>query len=337
MKKNSGPDYPLLSNSKNILYRTAIILRNSNREVNTQTQLVLSLHNDLQKKLNNRIHELNQFCTVVIPQIKVKLTPNPAEIDKTVDLRIVISTNADAPYDITTAYFNKAQLSHIVEVDLSCDASHVYTRPNVNAIYAASSIATIEDFCVDVLTDIAMYHSWGSFTPPANDLAFRRELSDKKLDYAYEHNLSIPESVKQTAHGTPSYYSFAFSCHNESGGFDCQKYEALWTDFLRPYIIAVPPNDAFLVNQLSKFTKNQQLAHRKIELEYKKNETPGPYIMLMMQHRPKQNLETERILNLFGRSRWKNGTVKLVPLSAYKTVARYSPYLAFFKIIRPKC
>lgn len=52
---------------------------------------------------------------------------------------------------------------------------------------------------------------------------------------------------------------------------------------------------------------------------------------------PKRNLETERILTLFGRDKWKNGTVKIVPLAAYNKVARYYPYLAFFKIIRPKC
>lgn len=113
MKKNSSATYPLLLHNNNILYRTAIIIRNSNGEVNTQTQIVLSLHNNLKKKMNNRINELNQFSFTSIPQIRVKLTPNPTEIDQAKDLRIIISTNVKAPYNITTEYFNKAELSHI--------------------------------------------------------------------------------------------------------------------------------------------------------------------------------------------------------------------------------
>lgn len=338
MKKNSSATYPLLLHNNNILYRTAIIIRNSNGEVNTQTQIVLSLHNNLKKKMNNRINELNQFSFTSIPQIRVKLTPNPTEIDQAKDLRIIISTNVKAPYNITTEYFNKAELSHIVEVDFSLDASSAHNKPNVNAIYAAASIEAIEDFCVDVLTDIAMYHSWSGFTSSTNDLSFRRNLSGKKLDYAYEHHLPIPESVKQTAHGNPNYYSFAFSCHeSESGSFNCQKYEALWVDFLKPYILDDSLVSLSLEEQLNHFTKDKQLARRKIEREYAKNPMPGPYIMLMMQRCPKRNLETERILTLFGRHKWKNGTVKIVPLAAYNKVARYYPYLAFFKIIRPKC
>ena len=144
--------------------------------------------------------------------------------------------------------------------------------------------------------------------------------------------------MKQTAHGNPNYYSFAFSCHDsESGSFNCQKYEALWVDFLKPYILDDSLVSLSLEEQLNHFTKDKQLARRKIEREYAKNPMPGPYIMLMMQRCPKRNLETERILTLFGRHKWKNGTVKIVPLAAYNKVARYYPYLAFFKIIRPKC
>ena len=70
-------------------------------------------------------------------------------------------------------------------------------KQNVNAVYAVPSIKAVESICVDILTDIAMYHSWGSFTSPKNDLAFRREFSQKKLAYAYEHNLTVPDEAKQ--------------------------------------------------------------------------------------------------------------------------------------------
>lgn len=68
-------------------------------------------------------------------------------------------------------------------------------KQNVNAVYAVPSIKAVESICVDILTDIAMYHSWGSFTSPKNDLAFRREFSQKKLAYAYEHNLTVPDGL----------------------------------------------------------------------------------------------------------------------------------------------
>lgn len=128
-----------------------------------------------------------------------------------------------------------------------------------------------------------------------------------------------------------SYYSFAFSCHDIGvDNFDCKKYEAIWIDFLKPYILVEPS----LEQQLLYFTKEKQLSRQKVQKEYKKIPNPGPYIMLVMNRRPKRHKEAQKILDFFGRKSWKNGTVKIVPLSMYERVARYYPYLAFFKIIR---
>lgn len=71
MKKKSKSIPPLLSCSNDILRRAVVAIRDSRGEVNTQTQLVLSLRNNLQKQLNNRINTLNQVCGAVIPQIRI--------------------------------------------------------------------------------------------------------------------------------------------------------------------------------------------------------------------------------------------------------------------------
>lgn len=63
MKKKSKSIPPLLSCSNDILRRAVVAIRDSRGEVNTQTQLVLSLRNNLQKQLNNRINTLNR-CAV---------------------------------------------------------------------------------------------------------------------------------------------------------------------------------------------------------------------------------------------------------------------------------
>ena len=331
MKKKSKSIPPLLSCSNDILRRAVVAIRDSRGEVNTQTQLVLSLRNNLQKQLNNRINTLNQVCGAVIPQIRIELLPNPADIAESGDLRIIVSTNAAASYIITAEYFDSAKISHIVEVDLVHYEATVRAKQNVNAVYAVPSIKAVESICVDILTDIAMYHSWGSFTSPKNDLAFRREFSQKKLAYAYEHNLTVPDEAKQVCLDSISYYSFAFSCHDIGvDNFDCKKYEAIWIDFLKPYILVEPS----LKQQLLDFTKEKQLSRQKVQKEYKKIPNPGPYIMLVMNRRPKRHKEAQKILDFFGRKSWKNGTVKIVPLSMYERVARYYPYLAFFKIIR---
>jgi len=99
---------------------------------------------------------------------------------------------------------------------------------------------------------------------------------------------------------------------------------------LKPYILVEPS----LEQQLLYFTKEKQLSRQKVQKEYKKIPNPGPYIMLVMNRRPKRHKEAQKILDFFGRKSWKNGTVKIVPLSMYERVARYYPYLAFFKIIR---
>ena len=96
MKKKSKSIPPLLSCSNDILRRAVVAIRDSRGEVNTQTQLVLSLRNNLQKQLNNRINTLNQVCGAVIPQIRIELLPNPADIAESGDLRIIVSTNAAA-------------------------------------------------------------------------------------------------------------------------------------------------------------------------------------------------------------------------------------------------
>ena len=116
MKKKSKSIPPLLSCSNDILRRAVVAIRDSRGEVNTQTQLVLSLRNNLQKQLNNRINTLNQVCGAVIPQIRIELLPNPADIAESGDLRIIVSTNAAASYIITAEYFDSAKISHIVEV-----------------------------------------------------------------------------------------------------------------------------------------------------------------------------------------------------------------------------
>lgn len=163
MKKKSKSIPPLLSCSNDILRRAVVAIRDSRGEVNTQTQLVLSLRNNLQKQLNNRINTLNQVCGAVIPQIRIELLPNPADIAESGDLRIIVSTNAAASYIITAEYFDSAKISHIVEVDLVHYEATVRAKQNVNAVYAVPSIKAVESICVDILTDIAMYHSWGSF------------------------------------------------------------------------------------------------------------------------------------------------------------------------------
>ena len=53
-----------------------------------------------------------------------------------------------------------------MEVDLVHYEATVRAKQNVNAVYAVPSIKAVESICVDILTDIAMYHSWGSFTSP---------------------------------------------------------------------------------------------------------------------------------------------------------------------------
>lgn len=49
MKKKSKSIPPLLSCSNDILRRAVVAIRDSRGEVNTQTQLVLSLRNNLQR------------------------------------------------------------------------------------------------------------------------------------------------------------------------------------------------------------------------------------------------------------------------------------------------
>ena len=55
---------------------------------------------------------------------------------------------------------------------------------------------------------------------------------------------------------------------------------------------------------------------------------------MMMRKKPRRNDDTRCVLDYFGKERWKNGTIKIVPMSKYGEVARFYPAVSMYKIVR---
>lgn len=331
MAKKKTMEQPLLNNSKNVIRRVVVAIRGSHNELKKQTQVVLSLESHLQKMLDDRINNLNRFCFAVIPRIKVDIVPNPVEGYTKENLRIVVSTTTKDVFPLTDKDYEANRISHVVEIDFT-DETSVSERQNINAVYQANSIEVVQSMIVDFMADIAMYHSW-EIKPNEEDLTFRRKISQEKLMFAKKNNLIGVKGVNKLWNGNPGYFSLAFACHAKEG-FDYAKYEEVWKQFVRPHIVKEQVVNKTIEEQVKFFAEVGQMSMRKVQKLYNEYPEAGPYILMMMRQRPRRNEDARHVVEYFGKKKWKNGTIKIVPMSRYEEVARFYPAVSMYKIVR---
>ena len=315
-------DQPLLGSSKNVIHRAVVSIRGSRSELKKQTRVVLSLESHLQKKLDERINNLNVRCFAVIPRIKVDIVSNPVEEYANDNLRIIISTTTKNIFSLSDTAYEASEISHLLEIDFTSESNFSFRR-NINAVYKTNNIETVQTMIVDLMSDIAMYHSW-KIDSGENSLNFRRNISNEKAAFAAQNNLFEPNGASKLWRGNPDYFSFAFACH-KNGDFDYDLYENIWVQFVQPHILEESLEAKTVQEQVQFFAKVGQLSIRKVQRLFDEYPEPGPYILMMMAKKPRRHDEARRIIEYFGRTRWKNGTIKIVPISKYNDVARFYP------------
>lgn len=332
MAKKKPMEQPLLNNSKNVIRRVVVVIRGSHSELKKQTQVVLTLESHLQKMLDNRINNLNRYCFAVIPRIKVDIVPNPVPGYTKENLRIVVSTTTKDVFSLTDADYESSGISHVVEIDFTDEAS-VSERQHINAVYKATNVELIQNIIVDLMTDIAMYHSWEIRPNEEDDLTFRRKISQEKLMYARKNNLLGVKGADKLWSGNPDYFSFAFACHDQED-FDYLTYEEIWTQFVKPHIVKEQVVNKTIEEQVKFFAEVGQMSMKKVQKLYDEYPESGPYILMMMRQKPRRNDDTKYVVDYFGKKKWKNGTIKIVPMSMYEKVARFYPAVSMYKIVR---
>lgn len=333
MARKKTMEQPLLNNNKNVIRRVVVAIRGSHSELKKQTQVVLSLESHLQKKLDDRINDLNRYCFAVIPRIKVDIIPNPVQEHADENLRIIVSTTTKEIFALTDGDYEANEISHVIEIDFTNDnETSVSGRQNINAVYKANSVEVVQSMIIDLMTDIAMYHSW-EIEPDEDELTFRRQISQEKLMFAQKNNLLGVKGANKLWSGKPDYFSFAFACHDKEG-FDYVKYENIWMRFVRPYIVKEQVVNKTIEEQVKFFSEVGQISMKKVQRLYNEQPESGPYILMMMRKKPRRNDDTRCVLDYFGKERWKNGTIKIVPMSKYGEVARFYPAVSMYKIVR---
>ena len=76
------------------------------------------------------------------------------------------------------------------------------------------------------------------------------------------------------------------------------------------------------------------MSMRKVQKLYNEYPEAGPYILMMMRQKPRRNEDAIHVVEYFGKKKWKNGTIKIVPMSRYEEVARFYPAVSMYKIVR---
>lgn len=333
-KKNSQPFRTFNSNT---IKRTIIVSSINESLEKFQTGIVCALR-AVEKKLEKRINTLNEKCDAVIPFVSINIENSAHSIAGNRGIRVIAAPRCASDCTIEPEVYDNSDISHLIEIVVSPKRATSVNKEYVNAVYSVSSLDDLEIMVLDIMTDIAMFHSWSYLHLKGDDISFCRSISAAKVEYAIKNYLKMPEGILSK---NPNYCSFAYCCY-ENGNFDCEHYEQIWRSFVGQYIVEEGGEvgvGAPIEEQLKQFTKIGHTSIKKIVKQYNNLKTKGPHILMVMSSMPKRTREAEKILNYFGKTtstnnRWKNGTIKIVPLDKYPEIARFHPYVALYKIIK---
>ena len=334
---NKKKTEPLRTFNCNTIKRTIIVSKTDAVHGKFQTGVVCALRN-VEHRLEKRINDLNEKCDSIIPFISINIENNVHFLESGKGIRVIAAPRNISDYSVDPEFYEESDISHLIEIVVAPRSATVINKDYINTVYAVSSLHELEEMVLDIMTDIAMFHSWPYLHSRGDDLEFCRGISSAKVEYANNHYLRMPEGILST---NSSYCSFAYSC-SENGIFDCEQYEQIWRSFVGQFIIEESSDDIVapsIEDQLKAFTKIGHTSINKIKKKYDALPTKGPHILMVMTSMPKRNREAERILNYFGKStatnnRWKNGSIKIVPLDRYPEIARFHPYVALYKIVK---
>lgn len=183
----------------------------------------------------------------------------------------------------------------------------------------------------DLFLDLAMFNSYSFLHDMSVDE--KRVFSKQKFEYFKNNNLPCYYTYDNS--DTLLYYSLAFSARKTSKKIDIPMYIALWEDFLRTYYPGKVHKESSLESQLKQHIDFGQLPCQKIfdEMDSLPN---GSYLLIRLNRRPRSTKRATELNAVLGGSTLTSKNWKIIPLSEYPTIKKYTQalYISAFKLIK---
>jgi hypothetical protein len=223
-------------------------------------------------------------------------------------------------------------VSHLVGVNITTATRGWFPSGGICDVVVHIPTHAVTRLLHDVLLDIAMYYSWPAlvrrYSAPS---AAAVGIDAQKVGFALNRKLSTAYGPIDPAAG---YYAFASSCHRPDG-FDYEKYERLWREFvvslLPPEEVAdpgLPPTEQIFQycrfrGELSPAAVAQVLAPL----------PPGAYFLVRYFRNPPRSIDVRRVSQLFSSRKARRGSLTAIAAKELEMIARYFDYLQIFKFV----
>lgn len=183
----------------------------------------------------------------------------------------------------------------------------------------------------DVVMDIQMFYVY-SYDDHCLDVEARRMFSKEKIDFVIENGLtSYWGDVKDS-----KYISLASVCRNRDG-INYEDYVNLWERFNK-WFDDRNKKDTHLESNMGNVAKNLLNNHPgRNQISMKRfrrllsEVSLGRYYLIKTERKPKYKKTRVEIESRFGMKKWKNGRLKIVPISDRYTWTRLIPYVSMFE------
>ena len=260
----------------------------------------------LTETLNKYIQDLNLDIFRNIPYVSLEPI---TEVDDTVRMFIRQQAQFDEPRFLMQIGDRYIGLTHFIDLFVSegvFELDHASSKVfNAEIIFNSEYTRMV---IIDIFLDVAMFNSYSFLRDEETEE--KQAFSKKKYEYFKNHNLNT--CFDEVAEDL-DYYSFAFSCHDQSDenifSIDLEKYKIIWENFIQEYY----PNSVHEEREI-----DQQLTMRidnHLPIDYQ-NEFNGKNPDIYFVLRPnRKDLPTEiyyQILSIFGGKEVSFSDLKIV-------------------------
>ncbi|MBS4984228.1 MAG: hypothetical protein KH024_08605 [Hungatella hathewayi] len=296
----------------------------------------------INRKLEQRINEINTVCKLNMPYVHAKVCTkdnfkkqdlNLTDIEDVNAPRVIVTVNREDSLTVTPEEFEQGDISHLLQIVLKgVEAKNGCTFINHTYLVRPEEL---ECMILDILVDIAAFHSWDIMECGMRELPYRRGISVKKTEYAIREGL---RSRYTRLDASDRYFSFAFASYDEHGKFDGKRFNEIWESFMNGELMGgfkenceVPS----LLEQLQYYSKKGNISIKKLQAQFEEL-PPGSYLITKIESEPKKNPRfRKQMITYYGLyGSWKNGKIKIIPLENYHEVVRWYPYISFWKVIK---
>lgn len=191
----------------------------------------------------------------------------------------------------------------------------------------------LKSIFTDIFMDSAMFNSY-SFLKNMSGQE-KHDFGIKKLEFYQSKQLTCYYRFDNEDEEKTLYYSLAFSCRKGEKEFDYDMYISLWNEFVARYYPNERHKEKRVAEQLKQYIDPEQLPSNLEDKIMSREE--GAYLVLRINNDRTKELH-EYIMNYFGISEYRIGSIKIVNISEYSNITKMLKNLdvAAYKVVRVK-